>query len=120
MTKLLSCREVGCDCDYIVTGETEEAIATSMATAIVVVSLAYSAAAAANTCSGSGFNRADCNVHENTGGVGSNQDLNFHIGTCQGGHSSTVLDTIGGCSGLHDLVGAQTPSQFHSNGHSNH
>lgn len=26
MTKLLSCREVGCDCDYIVTGETEEEV----------------------------------------------------------------------------------------------
>jgi predicted small metal-binding protein len=31
MTKLLSCREVGCyyDCDYIVTGETEEDIVRS-------------------------------------------------------------------------------------------
>jgi predicted small metal-binding protein len=26
MTKLLSCREIGCDCDYIVTGETEEEV----------------------------------------------------------------------------------------------
>ena len=33
MTKLLSCREVGCyyDCDYIVTGETEEDIVRSAA-----------------------------------------------------------------------------------------
>ena len=31
MTKLLSCREVGCyyDCDYIVTGETEEDVVRS-------------------------------------------------------------------------------------------
>jgi predicted small metal-binding protein len=31
MTKLLSCREVGCyyDCDYIVTGETEEDVLRS-------------------------------------------------------------------------------------------
>lgn len=26
MKKLLSCREIGCECDYIVTGETEEQI----------------------------------------------------------------------------------------------
>ncbi len=26
MKKLLSCREIGCECDYIVTGETEEEI----------------------------------------------------------------------------------------------
>jgi predicted small metal-binding protein len=26
MRKLLSCREIGCDCDYIVTGETEEEV----------------------------------------------------------------------------------------------
>jgi predicted small metal-binding protein len=31
MTKLLSCREVGCDCDYIVTGETEEEVMRSAA-----------------------------------------------------------------------------------------
>ena len=31
MTKLLSCREVGCDCDYIVTGETEEEVMRSVA-----------------------------------------------------------------------------------------
>ena len=42
MTKLLSCREVGRDSDYIVTGETEEAIATSMATAFTGVMLAQS------------------------------------------------------------------------------
>ena len=24
LRKLLSCREIGCECDYIVTGETEE------------------------------------------------------------------------------------------------
>jgi predicted small metal-binding protein len=31
MTKLLSCREVGCDCDYIVTGDTEEEVMKSAA-----------------------------------------------------------------------------------------
>lgn len=33
MTKLLSCREVGCydNCDYIVTGETEEEVIRSAA-----------------------------------------------------------------------------------------
>jgi predicted small metal-binding protein len=26
MRKLLSCREIGCECDYIVTGDTEEEV----------------------------------------------------------------------------------------------
>lgn len=49
-----------------------------------------------------GLNKADENVHENTDseiGDLSEQDIRFHEGTCQGGHSTDVLDTItgGGC-----------------------
>jgi hypothetical protein len=49
-----------------------------------------------------GLNEADVNVHENTDseiGDLSEQDIRFHEGTCQGGHSTDVLDTItgGGC-----------------------
>jgi hypothetical protein len=43
-----------------------------------------------------GFERADCEVHENTGPV-SDQDINFHEGTCQGGHTSEALEGLGGC-----------------------
>ena len=49
-----------------------------------------------------GLNRADEKVHENTDseiGDLSEQDIRFHEGTCQGGHSTDVLDSItgGGC-----------------------
>jgi hypothetical protein len=43
-----------------------------------------------------GFERADCEVHENTGPV-SDQDIRFHEGTCQGGHTSEALEGLGGC-----------------------
>jgi hypothetical protein len=43
-----------------------------------------------------GFERADCEVHENTGPV-SEQDVRFHEGTCQGGHTSEALEGLGGC-----------------------
>ena len=62
------------------------------------------------------LNIADQNIHNNLR-LKSKQDLNFHIGTCNGGHSTAILDTIGVCSGLHTLVGAQIPSQFHSPKH---
>jgi acyl-coenzyme A thioesterase PaaI-like protein len=31
-------------------------------------------------------------------GLASDQDVRFHEGLCQGGHSTTVLDSIGGCN----------------------
>ena len=45
-------------------------------------------------CSGeSGFDRADCNVHENTpGDFGGEQDVRFHEGTCQGGRDHPACD----------------------------
>ena len=53
-----------------------------------------------------GLDRADVNIHENTDstpGDLSEQDVRFHEGTCQGGHSTTVLDTLfpgQGCDAL--------------------
>jgi hypothetical protein len=56
-----------------------------------------------------GLNTADVNIHNDTpGGFTGKQDLNFHVGTCNGGHSTTALDSIGGCSIL------PSPSEFHS------
>jgi hypothetical protein len=54
-----------------------------------------------------GLNKADVNIHQNTGAL-SKQDFNFHVGTCQGGHSTAVLDSIGGCTIL------PSPREFHS------
>ena len=43
-----------------------------------------------------GLNNADDNVHDNTGDpageTGSDQDVRFHEGLCQGGHSTSALD----------------------------
>ena len=52
-----------------------------------------------------GFERADCEIHENTGSTAqdpSKQDLAFHTGTCQGGHTSDALESLGGCDILGD------------------
>jgi hypothetical protein len=48
----------------------------------------------AQECQGiSGFDRADCNVHENTPGeFGGEQDVRFHEGTCQGGREHFACD----------------------------
>lgn len=45
-------------------------------------------------CNGiKGFDRADCNVHENTpGGFGGDQDVRFYEGTCQGGRDHPACD----------------------------
>jgi hypothetical protein len=41
----------------------------------------------------SGFDRADCNVHENTpDGFTGDQDVRFHEGTCQGGRDHPACD----------------------------
>jgi hypothetical protein len=53
-----------------------------------------------------GLNNADDNVHENTDSTPedlSEQDVRFHEGTCQGGHSTDVLDEeFGGCDAIGD------------------
>ena len=48
-----------------------------------------------------GLEKADENVHDNTGPV-SDQDIRFHEGTCQGGHTTDVLEGLGGCDILTD------------------
>jgi hypothetical protein len=42
-----------------------------------------------------GLEIADLKIHENTG---LEQDIRFHEGTCQGGHTTTVLQGLGGCN----------------------
>ena len=66
--------------------------------------------ALADKSSGSnGLEKADQNVHTNTpGGFGGHQDLNFHVGTCNGGHTTAALNSIGGCAIL------PSPSQCHA------
>jgi hypothetical protein len=82
-------------------------IAASMVTAITTMSIP---ALAAKSSASHGLNIADQNIHQNTGAL-SKQDLNFHVGTCQGGHSTAVLDSLGGCSIL------PSPKEFHSPQH---
>lgn len=48
-----------------------------------------------------GLEKADQNIHENTGPpVPSDQDIRFHEGTCQGGHTTEALEGLGGCDAL--------------------
>jgi Zn-dependent alcohol dehydrogenase len=44
-----------------------------------------------------GLDTADERVHDNTE-FGSDQDVRFHEGLCQGGHSTTELDRLDGCN----------------------
>ena len=62
-----------------------------------------------------GLNTADLNIHNHTpGGPLGKQDFNFHVGTCNGGHTTTVLTSLGGCSILPILP---SPPEFHSPQH---
>ncbi len=78
------------------------AIATM--TLVVTVGITTTTAAFAQDPAREGLDRADENVHEGTDSTPedlSEQDIRFHEGTCQGGHSTTVLDTeFGGCGEL--------------------
>jgi hypothetical protein len=52
-----------------------------------------------------GLEKADRNIHENTGSTPENpsdQDIRFHEGTCQGGHTTEALEGLGGCDVLSD------------------
>jgi hypothetical protein len=88
----------------------------SLITASMAIALASVIApiAVADKSSGSnGLETADIKVHENTGGL-SAQDFNFHVGTCQGGHTTSTLNEVtqgAGCSAL------KSPSEFHSPQH---
>jgi len=73
-------------------------IAATMVTAVVTMAIPVSA----DKSSGSnGLEKADDKVHDNTGPV-SDQDIKFHEGLCQGGHSTEALDDLGGCDILSD------------------
>ena len=73
-----------------------------IATSIVVATNSISSTAFADKSSGSnGLEKADKNVHDNTGPV-SDQDIRFHEGLCQGGHTTEALDNLGGCDILTD------------------
>ncbi|HJT47605.1 MAG TPA: hypothetical protein VJ729_05430 [Nitrososphaeraceae archaeon] len=85
-------------------------LTAAIVTAITVMSTITPAALADKSSGSNGLEKADQNVHENTGGL-SKQDFNFHVGTCQGGHSTAALDQIaGGCT-------LGSPSEFHSPKH---
>ena len=68
------------------------------ATVIAMIPIAIPASADKSSASNGldGEGRADDNVHDNTGPL-SDQDFRFHEGLCQGGHSTDVLDGLGGC-----------------------
>jgi hypothetical protein len=88
----------------------------AIVTAITAMSTSPLPAASADKSSGSnGLETADVNVHENTPGhfVGQ-QDVNFHVGLCQGGHSTEALDQATGGAGCSALP---SPSELGS-GHS--
>ena len=70
-------------------------------------------ALAAKSSGSNGLEIADRNVHNTPGDFGGQQDVNFHVGICQGGHSTKALEGAfpGGCSDL------PSPSELGS-GHS--
>jgi hypothetical protein len=71
---------------------------------------------ASNDCQGQkGFERADCQTHENFG-LGSDQDVRFHEGTCQGGRSTEEFEEAvpGGCEN-EDVITDPGNSDDHRN-----
>jgi hypothetical protein len=70
-----------------------------VATVLTIVATTSTTTYADKSSGSNGLEKADEKVHENTpGGFGGHQDIKFHTGTCQGGHSTSDLDSIGGCS----------------------
>jgi hypothetical protein len=87
-------------------------LVAAIVTAITTISIHTPVALAAKTSGSNGLEVADEKVHENTGGVGSSVDFNFHVGTCQGGHTTIALNkALGGCTNV------PSPSEFHSPQH---
>jgi hypothetical protein len=86
-------------------------IVATLVTAITAMSTP--AALAAKSSGSNGLEIADQNVHNTPGEFGGQQDVNFHVGICQGGHSTEALEGAfpGGCSDL------PSPSELGS-GHS--
>ena len=70
-------------------------IATSIGVATTSIATPVLAAKDPDPARG-GLDKADENVHDHLG-TGTEGDVRFHEGLCQGGHSTTVLDSIGGC-----------------------
>jgi hypothetical protein len=63
---------------------------------IGTVSMTTRPASAGKDSASKGLEKADVQVHEHTGPV-SKQDIRFHEGTCQGGHTTKALEDLGGC-----------------------
>jgi len=75
-------------------------IATSIA---IGATTSLATQASADKPDKTGLEKADEKVHENTGSTPedpSDQDIRFHEGTCKGGHTTEVLESIGGCDVL--------------------
>ena len=71
-----------------------------IATSIAVATTSIATQASAEKPDITGLEKADRNIHENTGSTPDNpskQDLKFHEGTCQGGHTTEALEGLGGC-----------------------
>ena len=85
-------------------------LVAAIVTAITAISALSPAALAQKSHGSNGLEVADQHVHDTPGGFGGQQDVNFHTGICQGGHSTAALDAspFGGCGGL------QSPSQLGS------
>jgi len=78
-------------------------IATSIAMATLSLTSVASADKGDKSHADDGLNNADVKVHEGTGSTPDNpsdQDIRFHEGTCKGGHTTDVLESIGGCDAL--------------------
>jgi hypothetical protein len=70
-----------------------------IATSIAIGTVSIATPALAEKGSGSnGLEKADDNVHENA----PDNDVTFHEGLCEGGHSTEALDDLGGCNILSD------------------
>ena len=70
-----------------------------IATSIAIGTVSIASPALADPSSGSnGLEKADDNVHENA----PDNDVKFHEGTCQGGHTTEALENLGGCDILSD------------------
>jgi hypothetical protein len=73
------------------------AVATITLVATIGIPMTTAAFAQEDPARG-GLDQADRNVHDRTG-LGGDVDTRFHEGLCQGGHSTTAVDTLlGGCS----------------------
>jgi|SRR6187200_601616 hypothetical protein len=87
-------------------------VVAAIVTSVTAISALSTAALAQKSQGSNGLEVADPHVHDAAGGgLGGQQDVNFHTGLCQGGHSTQALDqAVGGCNGGF----IQSPSQLGS------